>query len=127
MMKVIDTLKGKTGSLIHTVGGLNRVGIDTFEKVSSTVLDSCLYYNSAGIRQLRAVSAVRDLSSLRGFFIDSVALGIDVTKHAIEDFQKSLALAAEMRIAVEDAFSTMTPPEPVAATRTKAITKSIPV
>lgn len=126
-MHMIDSLKGKTGSLVHTVGGLSRVAIDTLEKVSSTALDSCLYYNGVGIRQLRSISSVRDFGSMRGFCVDSVALGIDVTKHAIEDFQKSLALAAEVRIAIEDAFSTVTPPEPVAATRTKAITKSIPV
>lgn len=126
-MDLFGSLKGKAGGVVSTAGDLGKVLVDTLEKASGATLDSYRYYSDAGMHQLRAFAGIRDVDSLRGFFSESVTLSADLVKHSIEDLQRSLALAAEMRIAIEDALSTVTPPEPVPAPRTKGVTKSIPV
>ena len=126
-MDLIKPLKDKIGTAVFMAGDLTRIVVDTLEQTSHVALESCRYYNGVGMQQLRAFAMMRDLASIRSFLGGSVALSADLLKHVIKDFQKSAALATEMRIAIEDTLSSVTPPEPVAATRNKAITKSVPV
>lgn len=103
-MTVLDSIKEKAGSVLNSTGGINKAGIDAIEKSSQVALESARYYTGTGIKQLRAAATIRDFDSLRGFVSDSIVLSGQVFKHAVEDFQKSLALGAEFRANVTDLF-----------------------
>ena len=126
-MNLFPFLKDKVGGFAHTGANLGKIGFDTLEKTTGAVLDSWQFYNTIGTRQLRALAGVHSPDTLRSFLGQSLTTGADVLKRAVDDVQRSMLLATEMRIAIEDLFSTITPPEPVPAPRTKAVTKSIPV
>lgn len=126
-MNLLLFLKDKVGGLAHTGANLGKIGVDTLEKATGAALDSWQFYNGIGMQQLRALAAVHNPDTLRTFLGQSLTTGADVLKRAAEDMQRSMLLATEMRIAIEDLFSSITPPEPVPAPRTKAVTKSIPV
>lgn len=119
-MSVIDALKDKADAVIGSTTGLREVGVDVLEKSSKNALDSYSYYSSVGIKQLRSLAAISDLNSARDFLGQSVSLGGELLKHAMDDLQKTMALGAEMRSSITDLLSGAAKATAESAARPKA-------
>lgn len=126
-MQLIGSIKGIAGAAAGTADSLGKIGIDTLEKASGAALESWQFYHGLGLRQLRALSGATTPAAMRDLIGESASPGAEAVARLVADLQKGLTLATEMRIAVENALGSVPPPEPVATTRTQAITRSTPV
>ncbi len=98
-------LKGRVGVLLSTIGDLNRMTIDKMEEVSKMNLASAGYYSDLGIRQMRAVTSIRDLDSLRKFTADSISMSGEVAKKMLDDSKSLMGVGADVKAKVTEIFS----------------------
>ena len=103
-MTVMDTLKEKAGSFAASAGELNKFTIDKFEEMTKMNIASASYYSELGIKQLRALSGLRDMESVRKFTGDSISLGGEVAKKMLDDSKAWMSLGSEMKEKVTSAF-----------------------
>ena len=104
-MTVIDSLKEKAGDFAASAGALNKFTIDKLEEAAKINIASASYYSELGIRQLRALSGLRDIESVRKFTGDSISLGGEVAKKMLDDSKAWMNLGTEVKEKVVSAFS----------------------
>lgn len=107
-MSVIDSLKDsfkeKAGSVVESSRSLKNTSLDVLEKSSQSTLESCHFYTRLSLRQLRALTSINDLASLRTYVAETISTTGEIAQHAIENVQKNIALSAELRASVRDSF-----------------------
>ncbi len=98
-------LKGKAGVLLSSVSEFNKLAIDKAEEMSKMNLSSASYYSELGIKQMRAVSSIKDLESLRKFTADSISLSGEVAKKMLDDSKTWMAMGGDVKEKVTDMFT----------------------
>ncbi len=98
-------LKGKAGVVLSSVSDLNKLAIDKMEEMSKMNLSSASYFSELGIRQMRAVSTIKDLESLRKFTADSISLSGEVAKKMLDDGKAWMGVGGDMKEKITDMFA----------------------
>jgi phasin family protein len=98
-------LKGKAGVVLSSVSDLNKLAIDKMEEMSKMNLSSATYFSELGIKQMRAVSTVKDLESLRKFTADSISLSGEIAKKVLDDSKAWMGMGGDMKEKVTDIFT----------------------
>lgn len=98
-------LKGKAGVVLSSVGDLNKLAIDKVEEMSKMNLSSATYFSDLGIKQMRAVSSIKDLESLRKFTADSISLSGEIAKKMLDDSKAWMGVGSDMKDKVTDMFT----------------------
>jgi phasin family protein len=104
-MAVMETLKEKTGSITASAGELNRFAIDKVEEIARLNLASASYFSEVGIKQLRAMSGVRDLDSMRKFTADTISLSGEIAKRVLDDSKSWMNFGVDVKEKVTEVFS----------------------
>ncbi len=103
-MSVVETFKDKAGDLISSAGDLNKLVIDKVEEAAKLNLASATYFSNISIRQLRALSGVRDLDSIQKFTADSISLSGEIVKKVLDDSKAWLNIGADVKDRVSGIF-----------------------
>lgn len=103
-MSVVETFKDKAGDLISSAGDLNKLVIDKVEEAAKLNLASATYFSNISIRQLRALSGVRDLDSIQKFTADSISLSGEIVKKVLDDSKAWLNIGADVKDRVSSIF-----------------------
>lgn len=126
-MTVIETLKDKAGVLkdkagmvLVSMGDLNKFAIDKMEDAAKMNLASAGYYSEVGISQMRAVSSIKDVDSLRKFTADTISLSGEMAKKMLDDGKAWMMVGADFKTKITEVFS----PKEEAVTKKKAPAKS---
>lgn len=98
-------LKGKAGVVLSSVSDLNKLAIDKVEEISKMQLSSASYFSELGIKQMRAVSGVKDLESLRKFTADSISLSGEVAKKILDDSKAWMGMGGDVKEKITDLFT----------------------
>lgn len=98
-------LKGKAGVLLSSVSDLNKMAIDKVEEISKMNLSAAGYYSELGIKQMRAVSSIKDVDSLRKFTADSISLSGEVAKKMLDDSKCWMGMGADVKDKMTDIFT----------------------
>ncbi len=104
-MTVIDSLKEKAGSFMASAGELNKFTIDKMEEVAKMNIASAAYFSELGIKQLRAMSGLRDVESVRKFTGDSISLSGEIAKKMLDDSKAWMSMGTDVKEKVVGAFS----------------------
>jgi phasin family protein len=104
-MTVMETLKDRTGALFSSVNDMNRLAIDKVEEAVRLNLASVSYFSEVGIKQLRAMSGIRDVDSMRKFTADTISLSGEIAKKMLDDSKSWMSLGNDMKEKVTDIFS----------------------
>lgn len=100
-----DLLKDKAGVLFSSVGDLNKLAIDKAEEISKMNLSSATYYSELGIKQMRAVAAIKDMDSLRKFTADSISLSGEIAKKVLDDSKTWMGMGSDVKEKITDLFT----------------------
>lgn len=103
-MSVVETLKDKAGDFLSSAGDINKLAIDKVEEAAKLNLASATYFSNIGIRQLRALSGIRDLDSIQKFTADTISLSGEVAKKVLDDSKAWLNLGADVKDKVSGIF-----------------------
>ncbi|MFT3931589.1 MAG: phasin family protein [Spongiibacteraceae bacterium] len=103
-MSVVETFKDKASGFMSSAGDLNKLVIDKVEEASKLNLASAAYFSNIGIRQLRAMSGVRDVDSLQKFTADSISLSGEIVKKVLDDTKAWLNLGSDVKDRVSSIF-----------------------
>lgn len=104
-MAVIETLKDKAGAVFSSAGEINKLAIDKVEEMAKINLATASYFSDIGIRQLRALSGVRNLESMRKFTADSISLSGEIAKRLLDDSKTWMSFGADVKEKVTDLFA----------------------
>jgi phasin family protein len=104
-MTVMETLKDKTGAILSSAGDFNKLAIDKVEEAVKLNLASVSYFSDVSVKQLRAMSAIRDMDSLRRFTADTISLSGEVAKKMLDDSKAWMSLGTDMKEKVADMFA----------------------
>ena len=111
-MAVIETLKDKVGILkdkagvvMASVGDLNKFTIDKIEQASKLNLSSASYFSDVSIKQMRAVTSIKDIDSLRKFTADSISLSGEMAKKMLDDSKAWLMVGSDIKTKLTETFS----------------------
>lgn len=96
-MAVVEQLKDYASSMSASADNAAQGAIDTLDKASKLNIASMAYYTDLGVKQLRAMSCVRDLESMRRFTAGSISVSGDIAKRMLEDSKAWMALGNEMK------------------------------
>jgi phasin family protein len=96
-MNMVESLKGKTDGLLSSAGDINRVLVDKLEQGTRLNLDSANYYSGVGIKQLRALSNIRDFDSVQKFTADSISQSGEIVKKVLDDSKAWMNLFGEAK------------------------------
>jgi phasin family protein len=105
MMTVMGTLKDRAGTFIASAGDINRLTIDKMEEAVKLNLASASYYSEVGVRQLRAMSGVRDMDSMRKFTADTISLSGEIAKKMLDDSKAWMNLGNDIKEKFTDIFA----------------------
>lgn len=119
-MAVIETLKDKAGVVLSSAGEMNKLAIDKVEEVAKINLATVNYFSDVGIKQLRALSGVKDLESMRKFTADSISLSGEIAKKILDDSKAWMGFGADIKEKVTDLFAKKEEIEPKKKAATKA-------
>ena len=111
-MAVIETLKDKAGVVISSAGEINKLAIDKFEEMAKINLTTAGYFSDVGIKQLRALSGIKDLESMRKFTADSISLSGEIAKKLLDDSKTWMGFGADIKVKVTDLFAKKEEVEP---------------
>lgn len=103
-MSVVETFKDKASDFITSAGDFNKLMIDKVEEASKLNLASAAYFSNIGIRQMRAMSGIRDVDSLQKFTADSISLSGEIVKKVLDDSKAWLNLGADVKDRVSTIF-----------------------
>ncbi len=103
-MSVVETFKDKASDLISSAGDLNKLVIDKVEEATKLNLASATYFSNIGIRQLRAMSGVRDMDSAQKFTADSISLSGEIIKKVLDDTKAWMNIGADVKDRVSGIF-----------------------
>lgn len=98
-------LKGKAGVLLSSVSDINKMAIDKVEEISKMNLSSAGYYSELGIKQMRAVSSIKDLDSLRKFTADSISMSGEVAKKMLDDGKSWMGMSGDVKDKITEMFT----------------------
>jgi phasin family protein len=104
-MTVMDSLKEKASSFMASAAELNSFAIDKLEEMMKMNVASASYYGELGIRQMRAMSELRDLESMHKFTGDSISLSGEIVKKMLDDSKAWMNLGTEVKEKVTGIFS----------------------
>lgn len=104
-MNIIDSIKDKGSATLSSVGQLNEQAIDKLDTSAKLSLSTLSYFTDIGFKQLRALSSIRDMESLRKFSSDTVSLTGEVTKRLLNDSKAWMSLGAEIKDSVAQSFA----------------------
>jgi phasin family protein len=104
-MTVMETLKDKTSALLSSAGDINKLAIDKVEEAVKLNLASVSYFSDVSVKQLRAMSAIRDMDSMRRFTADTISLSGEVAKKMLDDSKAWMSLGTDMKEKVTDMFA----------------------
>ncbi|HEY3697746.1 MAG TPA: phasin family protein [Spongiibacteraceae bacterium] len=104
MMSVVETFKDKASDLISSAGDINKLAIDKVEEATKLNLASATYFSNIGIKQLRALSNVKDLESIQKFTADSISLSGEIVKKVLDDSKAWLNIGADVKDRVTSIF-----------------------
>jgi phasin family protein len=104
-MTVMETLKDRTGALFSSVSDFNKLTIDKVEEAVKLNLGSMSYFSDVGVKQLRAMSAIRDMDSMRKFTADTISLSGEIAKKMLDDSKAWMSLGTDMKEKVTDMFA----------------------
>lgn len=96
-MNMVESLKGKTDGLLSSAGDINRVLVDKLEQGTRLNLDSANYYSGVGIKQMRALSNIRDFDSVQKFTADSISQSGEIIKKVLDDSKAWMNLFGEAK------------------------------
>jgi len=116
-MAVIETIKTKAGVVLSSFSDLNSLTIDKIEEIAQINTSSASYFSAVGIKQLRAVSTVKDIESLRKFTADSISLSGEIVKKVLDDGKTWMAVGGDLKDKITEIFS---PKEEMAAKKKSA-------
>lgn len=119
-MAVIETLKDKVGVVLSSAGEMNKLAVDKVEEVAKINLATVNYFSDVGIKQLRALSGIKDLESMRKFTADSISLSGEIAKKILDDGKAWMGFSADIKEKVTDLFAKKEEAEP----KKKAVTKA---
>lgn len=101
-MAVIGTLKDKAGVVISSAGEINRLAIDKVEEMAKINLATVNYFSDISIKQLRALSGVKNLETMRKFTADSISLSGEIAKKLLDDSKTWMGFGADIKEKVSE-------------------------
>jgi len=104
-MAVMETLKEKAGAIASSTGELNRFYIDKMEEIAKMNLASASYFSEIGIRQMRAMSGLRDMDSMRKFTADTISLSGEIAKKMLDDSKSWMNMGVDVKEKVSEVFN----------------------
>lgn len=104
-MNVMETLKDRAGTFVSSAGDINRIAIDKVEEAVKLNISSASYFSEVGIRQLRAMSSIRDMDSMRKFTADTISLSGEVAKKVLDDGKSWMSLGNDIKEKFTDIFA----------------------
>ena len=110
-MSVVETFKDKASDLMSSAGDLNTLVIDKVEEATKLHLASATYFSNVGIRQMRAMSGIRDLDSMQKFTADSISLSGEIVKKMLDDSKSWMNIGADIKDRVSGIFKSGEEPE----------------
>lgn len=100
-----EKVKSKASALWSSSHELNKLAIDKMEETTKLGLASTVYFSAAGFRQLRAVSKVKDMESMRDFTADSITLSGEIAKKLLDDGKSLLGIGVGMKDKIASLFA----------------------
>lgn len=116
-MDFAASVKEKAAATAQVGGALNKVVVDSIEQLTRASIDSCSYYSELGVAQLRALSDVKDVNSLRDYFGATISAFGEVTKRAIADAEIVAKTGAQLKGQVTEVVSAKKAAEPAAPSK----------
>ena len=104
-MAVIETLKDKAGVVFSSAGEINKLAIDKVEEIAKINLATASYFSDISIRQLRALSGIKNLETARKFTADSISLSGEIAKKLLDDSKTWMSFGADVKEKVTDLFA----------------------
>jgi phasin family protein len=104
-MAVIETLKDKAGVVFSSAGEINKLAIDKVEEIARINLSTASYFSDISIKQLRALSGIKNLETARKFTADSISLSGEVAKKLLDDSKTWMGLGADIKEKMTDLLS----------------------
>jgi phasin family protein len=104
-MAVMETLKDKAGMLLSSAGDLNKLAIDKVEEITKMNISAASYFSDVGIKQLRAMSGIKDVESMRKFTADTISLSGEIAKKMLDDSKTWMGMSVDMKEKVTDMFA----------------------
>ncbi|MET0378596.1 MAG: phasin family protein [Spongiibacteraceae bacterium] len=104
-MAVIGTLKDKAGVVFSSAGEINKLAIDKVEEIAKINMATVNYFSDIGIKQLRALSGVKNLETMRKFTTDSISLSGEIAKKLLDDSKTWMSFGADIKEKVTDMLS----------------------
>jgi phasin family protein len=111
-MAVIGTLKDKAGVVISSAGEINKLAIDKVEEMAKINLATANYFSDISIKQLRALTGVKNLETMRKFTADSISLSGEIAKKLLDDSKTWMSFGADIKEKVTDLLSKKEEVEP---------------
>ena len=103
-MTVIDSIKDKASVAMSSAGELNKLAIDKLEEMAKINLATASYFSDLGIKQMRAMSGIKDLESMRKFTADSISLSGEIAKKLLDDSKTWMGVGSDIKDKVTDLF-----------------------
>lgn len=91
-MNIVESVKDKAETLGTFIGDLNKIAIDKIEKSVKSNTASVDYLSDIYIKQLRAISEIRDAESIKDFAADTISRSGDLIKRIFDDGKTRLNL-----------------------------------
>jgi hypothetical protein len=95
IMSVVETLKDKVETLASSAGDISKLTVDKIEEAANLNIASLGYFSNLCIRELRLLSSIRNVDSIQSLTADSISIGGDLTKRALEDGKAWLNLGVD--------------------------------
>jgi phasin family protein len=103
-MTVIDSIKSKASAVAASAGEINKLAIDKTEEMAKINLATVGYFSDIGIRQMRAMSGIKDIDGLRKFTADSISLSGEIAKKLLDDSKAWMGFGSDIKDKVTDIF-----------------------
>jgi phasin family protein len=107
----METLKDKAGMAVASAGEFNQLAIDKVEEIAKLNLATAAYFSDLGIKQLRGLSGIKDMESMRKFTADTISLSGEVAKKMLDDGRAWMVVGADAKEKVTSLFAKKDEPE----------------
>ena len=123
-----DTFKEQAKKLTDPLHAINRVWVGNLERVTEYSLSTARNYAELGLRQLHAVSAVKDVESLSQFQAQQTQLLSELSQMLLKDAERLTDIGNQLRTDLSavmgQAYQQATQPAAAAEAKTKATSKA---
>lgn len=103
-MDFAESAKQKATAAYLVGQSLNSAVLDSVENLTKASLASCEYYSNVGVQQLRSLTGVTNVESLRNHMASSISLAGEIAQRAIADTEVVVKAGAEMKDRVRTVF-----------------------